>query len=72
MFESAHIPTVGLGMAGICLIKLGSFMIFFLISERPNRAGSAEPSANLGQTGSAEPSVILAEPPSLKKWRFFC
>ena len=37
-------------------------------SERPNRVGSAEPSAIFGRTGSAEPSVELAEPPSLKNY----
>ena len=35
-------------------------------SERPSRAGSAEPSAKIGRADSAEPSVKLAEPPSHK------
>ena len=39
--------------------------MFIRSSERPNRAGSAEPLAIFGRAGSAESSVNLAEPPSL-------
>ena len=49
-----------------------TFLKLALCSERPNRAGSAKPSANFGRAGSAEPSVNLAEPPSQKKSAIFC
>ena len=42
---------------------------YLLFSERPNRAGSAEPLAIFGRAGSAEPSVNSAEPRQASFWR---